>query len=76
MNRIDRISAILTQLQSKKVVKGQDIADRFGMSLRTVYRDIKALEEAGVPIIGNVIDLRVLSVKRIYLRQNKHVIYV
>ncbi len=52
MNRIDRISAILTQLQSKKVVKGQDIADRFGMSLRTVYRDIKALEEAGVPIIG------------------------
>ena len=52
MNRIDRISAILIQLQSKKVVKGQDIADRFGMSLRTLYRDIKTLQEAGVPIIG------------------------
>ncbi len=52
MNRIDRISAILIQLQSKKVVKGQDIADKFGISLRTVYRDVKTLEEAGVPIIG------------------------
>ncbi len=52
MNRIDRISAILIQLQSKKVVKGQDIADRFSISLRTAYRDIKTLEEAGVPIIS------------------------
>lgn len=52
MNRIDRISAILIQLQSRKVVKAQDIADRFGISLRTVYRDVKTLEEAGVPIIG------------------------
>ncbi|RYY30321.1 MAG: YafY family transcriptional regulator [Sphingobacteriaceae bacterium] len=52
MNRIDRISAILIHLQSRKVVKAQDIADRFGISLRTVYRDIKTLEEAGVPLIG------------------------
>lgn len=52
MNRIERISAILIQLQSKKVVKGQDIADRFSISLRTAYRDIKAIEESGVPIIG------------------------
>jgi predicted DNA-binding transcriptional regulator YafY len=52
MNRIDRISAILIQLQSKKVVKAQDIGDRFSISLRTVYRDIRTLEEAGVPVIG------------------------
>lgn len=50
MNRIDRLTAILIQLQSKRVVKAQEIADRFGISLRTVYRDIRALEEAGVPI--------------------------
>jgi hypothetical protein len=31
---------------------------------------------SGIPLLANVIDLRVLSVKRIYLRQNKHVIYV
>lgn len=52
MNRIDRISAILVQLQSKRVVKAQEIADRFSISLRTVYRDVKTLEEAGVPIAG------------------------
>lgn len=52
MNRIDRVTAILIQLQSKRVVKAQEIADRFIISLRTVYRDIKTLEEAGIPIIG------------------------
>lgn len=52
MNRFDRITAILIQLQSKKVVKAQDLATRFGISLRTVYRDIRSLEEAGVPLYG------------------------
>ncbi len=52
MNRLDRVTAILIQLQSVKIVKAQDIADRFGISLRTVYRDIRTLEEAGVPLIG------------------------
>jgi len=50
MNRIDRLTAILIHLQTKRVVKAEEIADRFGMSLRTVYRDVKALMEAGVPI--------------------------
>ncbi len=52
MNRIDRLSAILIQLQSRSIVKAQAIAEKFSISLRTVYRDIRALEEAGVPIIG------------------------
>jgi predicted DNA-binding transcriptional regulator YafY len=50
MNRIDRLTAILIHLQTKKIVKAEEISDRFGMSLRTVYRDVKALMEAGVPI--------------------------
>jgi predicted DNA-binding transcriptional regulator YafY len=52
MNRIDRLAAILIQLQSRPLVKAQDIANKFSISLRTVYRDVKALEEAGVPVIG------------------------
>jgi predicted DNA-binding transcriptional regulator YafY len=37
-------------LQSKKIVRAKDIADRFNVSIRTVYRDIQTLTEAGVPI--------------------------
>ncbi|MDO6434203.1 YafY family protein [Flavitalea sp. BT771] len=52
MNRIDRLHAILTHLQSKRLVTAQEMADRFNISLRTVYRDVKALDESGVPVIG------------------------
>jgi len=50
MNRIDRLTAILIHLQTKRVVKAEEISGRFEISLRTVYRDVKALMEAGVPI--------------------------
>jgi predicted DNA-binding transcriptional regulator YafY len=50
MNRIDRLTAILIQLQTKRIVKAEEIGSRFEISLRTVYRDVKALMEAGVPI--------------------------
>lgn len=50
MNRIDRLQAIIVQLQSKKVVTAQELADYFDTSTRTIYRDIRALEQAGVPI--------------------------
>lgn len=33
-------------------MKAQELADRFQISLRTVYRDVHALQEAGVPLIG------------------------
>lgn len=52
MNRFDRITSILIQLQTKKVVKAQDLAEKFEVSLRTIYRDIRTLEEAGIPLYG------------------------
>ncbi len=53
MNRLDRISALLVQLQSRPVVKASEMAERFGVSLRTIYRDIHTLSEAGVPVCGD-----------------------
>ncbi|MEO5594473.1 MAG: YafY family protein [Chitinophagaceae bacterium] len=50
MNRIDRLFNILTLLQSKKYVPAEKIAGKFNLSIRTVYRDIKALGEAGIPV--------------------------
>lgn len=50
MNRIDRLVAILTTLQSRKFVTAEFIADKYEISVRTVYRDLKALGEIGVPI--------------------------
>ncbi len=49
--RLSRLSNILILLQSKRLITAQQIADKFGISKRTAYRDIKALEESGVPII-------------------------
>lgn len=51
LSRIARLASILTLLQSKKIITAQIIADKFGISTRTAYRDIRVLEEAGIPII-------------------------
>jgi len=50
MNRIDRLFGILILLQSKKYVTAEKIAAKFHISVRTVYRDIKALCEQGIPV--------------------------
>lgn len=50
MNRIDRLFGILTLLQSKKYSTAEKIAEKFNISVRTVYRDIKALAEQGIPV--------------------------
>lgn len=52
MNRFDRLAALLVQLQAKRVVRGAALAAQFGVSLRTVYRDLRTLEQAGVPLCG------------------------
>lgn len=50
MNRIDRLVATVLLLQSRRLIRAQDIAEHFGISIRTVYRDLHALDEAGVPL--------------------------
>lgn len=50
MHRLERITAILLLLQSRKKLTAQYLADYFETSVRTIYRDIRVLEEAGVPV--------------------------
>lgn len=50
-NRLSRLTAILTQLQTKRLTTATSLASKFNVSVRTIYRDIKALDEAGVPIV-------------------------
>ena len=49
--RISRLIAILTRLQTKKLITSASLAEKFGVSTRTIFRDLKALEQAGVPIL-------------------------
>ncbi|WP_029284592.1 YafY family protein [Pedobacter sp. R20-19] len=52
IKRLSRLTAILTILQTKRIVTSLTLAKKFNVSVRTIYRDIKALEQAGVPIIA------------------------
>ncbi len=52
MNRTDRLVAMVMHLQGRRLVRAEDMAAHFEVSVRTIYRDIAALGEAGVPIAG------------------------
>ena len=52
MNRIDRLNALRILLESRRLITAQEISAHFGLSLRTVYRDIASLQEAGIAIEG------------------------
>ncbi len=51
ISRLSRLTAIVTLLQEKKLVTATTIAQKFNISVRTVYRDIRALEDSGIPIL-------------------------
>ena len=50
MKRLERLTAILTYLQSRKKIGIGDLEQRFPVTRRTLFRDIKSLRESGVPI--------------------------
>lgn len=51
IRRLSRLTAIITQLQTTRLVTATNLAEKFSVSVRTIYRDIRALEQAGVPIL-------------------------
>jgi predicted DNA-binding transcriptional regulator YafY len=52
MNRVDRLLALILFLESRRVVTAQEMAAHFELSIRTIYRDVAALGQAGVPIVA------------------------
>jgi predicted DNA-binding transcriptional regulator YafY len=48
--RSERLLSILIIISQKGLVTGKDLAQHFEVSLRTIYRDIEKISEAGVPI--------------------------
>lgn len=49
--RLSRLTSILLKLQARPFVGVREMAEAFGVSKRTIYRDLIALEEAGVPLV-------------------------
>ena len=53
MSRTDRLYDLIQILRDGRLHRAQDLADRLGVSLRTVYRDMDTLMASGVPLEGN-----------------------
>ena len=52
MRRTDRLFDILRILRDGQLHRAQDVADRLGVSLRTIYRDMDTLAASGIPVEG------------------------
>jgi predicted DNA-binding transcriptional regulator YafY len=51
MRKKSRLFAIAEALRARRTgVTAQQLADRFGVTLRTIYRDLESLQDAGMPI--------------------------
>jgi predicted DNA-binding transcriptional regulator YafY len=51
VRRKSRLFALAEALRARRTgVTAQELADRFGVTLRTIYRDLQALQDAGMPI--------------------------
>ena len=48
--KVDRLVGIIMTLLDKKRIGAQELADLFEVSPRTIYRDIEAINMAGIPI--------------------------
>lgn len=51
--QISRLFEIVYLLLDKKCITAQELADRFEVSVRTIYRDIETLSQAGIPIFAS-----------------------
>lgn len=50
VNRTERLFALVLLLQNRPNLSSRDLSDHFGVSRRTIFRDLRALTESGVPL--------------------------
>jgi proteasome accessory factor B len=51
-----RVQGILRTLGARQGITVGELAEEFGVTKRTLYRDLKALEEAGYPLVSEIIE--------------------
>lgn len=51
--KINRLLEITIILLNKRTITAKELADRFGVSARTIYRDVDVLSSAGIPVFTN-----------------------
>lgn len=49
--KVDRLLEIITILLNNEKIKAKYLAEKFEVSIRTIYRDVEDICKAGVPII-------------------------
>ncbi|CAN7719459.1 HTH domain-containing protein [Paenibacillus sp. LjRoot153] len=49
--KLDRLLSIIILLLNRRRMQAKELAERFEVSLRTIYRDIEAINGAGIPIV-------------------------
>ena len=50
LNRTERLFALVLLLQTRPNMTSRDLAEHFSVSRRTIFRDLRALGESGVPL--------------------------
>ncbi len=50
LNRTERLFALILLLQNRPNMTSRELAEHFGVSRRTIFRDLRALSESGVPL--------------------------
>jgi predicted DNA-binding transcriptional regulator YafY len=50
LNRTERLFALILLLQNRPNLTSRDLAEHFEVSRRTIFRDLRALSESGVPL--------------------------
>ncbi|WP_409346361.1 helix-turn-helix transcriptional regulator [Paenibacillus sp. MBLB4367] len=51
--KIDRLLAITILILNRGRISAKELADRFEVSTKTIYRDMEALNQAGIPIVAH-----------------------